>query len=96
MPSRLLALLLAAASAFSAPQSPLEQGFQSPPESTKPYVYWYWISGNVSREGITRDLEAMRRVGIGEAFLSDVDTLPNSRGPVRVLTPEWYSLVAHA
>ncbi len=38
--------------------SPLERGFQQPPEQTKPWCYWYWISDNISKEGITRDLEA--------------------------------------
>jgi len=96
MSLRFFILLLATTAAFSQSPSALERGFAAPPESTKPYTYWYWISGNVTREGITRDLEAMRRVGIGEAFVADVDALPNSRGPVRVLSPEWYSLVQHA
>jgi len=47
----------------------LEQGFRQPPEDTKPSCYWYWISDNTSREGLTRDLEAMARVGIGGAFI---------------------------
>ncbi|NJM36682.1 MAG: hypothetical protein HC845_01730 [Akkermansiaceae bacterium] len=38
---------------------PLQAGFNQPPEQTKPWCYWYWISDNVSKEGITRDLEAM-------------------------------------
>jgi len=47
----------------------LVQGFRQPPDQTKPWVYWYWITDNISQEGITRDLEAMARVGIGEAFI---------------------------
>jgi hypothetical protein len=37
----------------------LEKGFIRPPDSAKPYVWWHWLNGNVSREGTTRDLEAM-------------------------------------
>ena len=44
----------------------LEKDFASPPPATMPRCYWYWIDGRISKEGITRDLEAMRRVGIGE------------------------------
>jgi hypothetical protein len=91
-----LCLLLLAALSGTAAVSPLEKGFSQPPDSTKPWVYWYWISGNVSSEGITHDLEAMKRVGIGEAFIGDVDALPNVRGPVKVMSAEWLGLVAHA
>ena len=64
--------------------SALEQGFSKPPEETKPACYWYWISDNISKEGITKDLEAMARVGIGEAFVGNVDVNKNGRGNVKV------------
>ena len=35
----------------------LQRGFAQPPESTKPWCYWYWITDNISRQGITKDLE---------------------------------------
>ena len=41
----------------------LAKGFVSPPQSARPWVYWFWLDGNITREGITADLEAMRRVG---------------------------------
>jgi len=56
----LLGLWTATVSAAS-----LDEGFRHPPAETKPWCYWYWISDNISREGITRDLEAMAQVGIG-------------------------------
>lgn len=76
--------------------NPLEQGFDRPPQSTKPWCYWYWISDNLSRDGITRDLEAMARVGIGAAFVGNVDVNEQARGTVKVLTDEWWALVEHA
>ncbi|MBN2505264.1 MAG: hypothetical protein JXQ71_01080 [Verrucomicrobia bacterium] len=74
----------------------LEAGFSNPPAATKPWCYWYWISDHLSKEGITRDLEAMARVGIGQAFIGNIflDDIP--AGTVKVLTPEWWALVAHA
>jgi hypothetical protein len=45
-------------------QDMLEQ-FQSPPKSAKPRVWWHWMNGNVTKEGIQKDLEWMERVGIG-------------------------------
>jgi hypothetical protein len=74
----------------------LAKGFASPPERTKPWCYWYWISDNISKEGITRDLEAMARVGIGEALIGNIflDDIP--AGKVKVLSEEWWALVEHA
>ncbi len=74
----------------------LVRGFQQPPEVTKPWVYWYWITDNISREGITRDLEAMARVGIGEALIGNVFLEDVQRGSVKALTEEWWGLVEHA
>jgi hypothetical protein len=74
----------------------MARGFAQPPDSTKPWVYWYWISDNISREGITRDLEAMARVGIGEAFIGNIGLDDIPYGKVPVLSEEWWGLVEHA
>src|SRR5712691_6524251 len=50
----------------------LEQGFTQPPNSARPWVNWFWLDGNITAEGITADLEAMKRVGLGGALLMDV------------------------
>ncbi len=42
----------------------LEEGFLRPPDSAHPWVYWFVSDGNITREGITADLEAMHRAGI--------------------------------
>jgi hypothetical protein len=70
--------------------------FAQPPDSSKPWCYWYWISDNLSKDGITRDLEAMARVGIGEALIGNIflDDVP--AGKVKVLSEEWWGLVEHA
>ena len=44
--------------------SKLESGFINPPDSARPRVWWHWMNGNVSKEGIRADLEWMHRVGI--------------------------------
>ncbi|HYG33490.1 MAG TPA: glycosyl hydrolase, partial [Clostridia bacterium] len=73
----------------------LETGFAQPPASARPWVYWFWLDGNVSREGITADLEAMHRVGIGGALLMDISQeIP--QGPIRFASPEWRELFKHA
>src|SRR6266850_2160604 len=83
-----------ASSAFDA-AAELRAGFLQPPPSARPWVYWFWLNGNVTREGITADLEAMQRVGIGGAFLLDVvqDIPPGSVGFGSL---EWRELFRHA
>ena len=38
----------------------IEQSFKTPPSSARPYTFWMWVDGNVSKEGITKDFEAMK------------------------------------
>lgn len=45
----------------------LLRGFQNPPNSAKPRVWWHWMNGNIAKEGIRLDLEWMNRVGIGRS-----------------------------
>jgi hypothetical protein len=91
-----LTLSLLAGTAPVGMSQSLEAGFAHPPHDTKPWCYWYWISDHMSKEGLTRDLEAMARIGIGEAFIGNIflDDVP--AGSIKVLTPEWWALVEHA
>jgi hypothetical protein len=73
----------------------LERGFINPPASAKPRTWWHWISGNISSEGITADLEAMKRIGLGGAQIFTVDQSA-VKGPVVFMSPEWKALVKHA
>ena len=73
----------------------LAKFFQSPPESAKAKTWWHWMSGCVSREGITADLEAMKRVGLGGAFIFHVGQLPIDT-PVKFQSEEWWSLMRFA
>ncbi len=76
-------------------QHKLAVDFKSPPAQTRPWVYWYWIDENISKEGITKDLEAMDAVGIGRALIGHIS--PGvKRGPVRILSEEWWEMVEHA
>jgi hypothetical protein len=74
----------------------LASGFVQPPDQTKPWCYWYWISDNLSKDGITRDLEAMKRVGIGEALIGNIYLDNQPAGSIKVLSEEWWRLVEHA
>jgi hypothetical protein len=42
----------------------LRPAFRNPPDSARPLVWWHWMNGNISKEGIRLDLEWMHRAGI--------------------------------
>src|SRR4051794_1138371 len=75
------AFLLASASALSEPvvvqdigldDGDLEHGFDVPPASARPYVWWHWMNGNITVDGIRKDLDWMRSVDIGGVQNFDV------------------------
>ena len=73
----------------------IEKEFIHLSASAKPYTYWFWMNGNITRDGITKDLEAMHRIGVGGVFNLEGGTgIP--KGPVTYLSPEWSELKAHA
>lgn len=57
--------------------------------------YWEWMNGNISKEGITKDLEYMKAAGIESAFIFDA-WVGVSRGPVDYGSREWIDAVKHA
>ncbi len=72
----------------------LEKAFARPPEAARPWVYWFWLNSNITREGITADLEAMKRVGIGGVLIMEVDQ-GAPVGPVAFMSPKWRELFKH-
>ena len=82
--------------AFAQP-SPLQQGFQTPPDAAKPRVWWHWMNGNITKEGITKDLEWMKRVGIGGFQNFDASLFTPSVTPKKLvfMTPEWKDAFKH-
>ena len=92
----LLLLLCSAISALTADE--LTQKFKNPPEATRPRCYWYWLDGYITKEGITKDLEAMQRVGIGEGYIGiigDKSGMPPNPEP-KALTDPWWTNIEHA
>lgn len=78
----------------------LQQQFTLLSQDTRPGCFWYWLNDNVSKDGITKDLEAMRHAGIGRAYVGhifdrrkDSDTRP---GTVKFMSEEWWTLLQWA
>lgn len=77
-----------------------ETGFVTPPSSVQTGTYWYWIEGNISKEGVEKDLEAMKAAGINRAFVANIGGAgtgdPNSQYKVEFMSDEWWNITRAA
>lgn len=72
-----------------------KETFKNPTTSSKPLTWWHWINGNVTKEGIRKDLLDMKRIGIGGVQLFDTHMyLP--KGPIRYGSDTWFNHVQYA
>jgi hypothetical protein len=76
----------------------LERGFQNPPDSAKPRVWWHWMNGNITKEGIKLDLEWMKRIGLGgfQNFDAALSTPQIVEKRLVYMTPEWKDAFLYA
>jgi hypothetical protein len=76
----------------------LERGFKNPPESAKPRVWWHWMNGNITKDGIKADLEWMKRAGIGgfQNFDAALNTPQVVEKRLVYMTPEWKDAFKYA
>lgn len=98
-----LGVLAAVAAAFAVvlptpAQTSLVDGFKDPPNISRPRVYWYWQNGNITKEGLTKDLEWMHRSGIGGVETFDVSrSTPTVVNPRLIyMQPGWKDAFHHA
>src|SRR5665647_332794 len=71
----------------------LESGFVTPPDSIQTSVYWYWISDNISKEGVINDLHSMKKAGINRAFIGNIGLNDIPYGKVKMLSEEWWNIL---
>jgi hypothetical protein len=95
-----LAVLLLGISTAAAQNKtdPLKSGFENPPEGARPRVWWHWMNGNITKEGIKLDLEWMHRVGIGgyQNFDAALSTPQVVEKRLAYMTPEWKDAFKYA
>lgn len=73
----------------------LESGFMNPAEKVQTSVYWYWISGNISEEGVKKDLYSMKEAGINRAFIGNIG-LEGIHTPYKTVpfySEEWWKIL---
>ncbi|MFT3751567.1 MAG: glycosyl hydrolase [Paludibacter sp.] len=91
-----LFFLFLSISVFS--QTSLYSNFKTPPSEARPWTFWYWMHGAVSKEGIRADLKAMQEIGLDGAYLMPIKGVEGSTypKPVSQLTPEWWEMVRYS
>lgn len=73
--------------------SSLEASFTHPPDTLQTSVYWYWMSDNISKEGVVKDLHAMKSVGINRAFIGNIGYDSTPYGKVKLFSDEWWDIM---
>jgi hypothetical protein len=73
--------------------SSLERGFINPPDSIQTSVYWYWMSDNISKAGVVKDLHAMKSIGINRAFIGNIGYPSTPYGKVKLFSEEWWDIL---
>ena len=78
--------------------STLEEGFRHPPASARPRVWWHWMNGNISKDGIRLDLEWMHRIGLAgyQNFDAALMTPQVVDKRLAYMTPEWKDAFKYA
>jgi hypothetical protein len=95
----ILALALGASVSFSqSAGDTLKSGFENPPNGARPRVWWHWMNGNITKEGIKLDLEWMHRVGLGGFQTFDAALMTPQVVDHRLvyMTPEWKETFLYA
>ncbi|HVT89531.1 MAG TPA: glycosyl hydrolase [Tepidisphaeraceae bacterium] len=87
-----LILLNLAVSGFAQTREDL---FHEPPDSARPRIWWYWGESVTTNDGITKDLEAIRRVGLSGVILYE-QVFTNRPDALKSLSPEWLERVKFA
>lgn len=96
-------LLLGVALALTACTQPqfdqqLLDNFQNPPQEARPRVWWHWMNGNITKDGIYKDLMWMHRAGIGgfHTFDAGLATAQVVEQRLIYMTPEWKDAFKYA
>ncbi|CZR65587.1 uncharacterized protein PAC_15487 [Phialocephala subalpina] len=98
-----LLAIVAVSYIVAAPVDPRDSGFDqsipsqfagNPAVKFRPHVFWHWVNGNINKDGIDRDIEALYNSGYGGVLMYDVNAgIP--KGPVEFNSDEWLDLLVY-
>lgn len=82
-----------------------EKVFTNPPEMAKPGVFWFWMGSNITKKGITKDLETLKEAGFNRTLMFSIADVTTSlsaeigKSPTPEIiawTEPWWKLVRYA
>lgn len=90
--------LIALTGASLSATDPLQAGFADPPASARPRSWWHWMNGNITKDGIAKDLAWMKRVGLGgvQNFDANLATPQVVEKRLAYMTPQWKDAFRYA
>ena len=89
-----MAVVAGALTTASGAADPLEASFRAPPQEARSLTWWHWLNGSITKEGVTRDLESMKRAGLGGCYLFNCGG-KYPEGDVRFMQPKWLEMMDH-
>ncbi len=72
----------------------IQQGFVVPHDTNVVWCYYYWINDDISKEGVTKDMEAMKEFGIGGLLVGNINPAAVD-GRVPLFSEEWWDITVH-
>lgn len=79
----------------SAEFNAIQQSFTTPHDTNTVWCYYYWIGDDISKHGVTADMEAMKEFGIGAALIGNINPAEVD-GPVPLFSDLWWEIMVHA
>lgn len=76
--------------------SAVREGFTAAPDSIQTSIYWYWLSDNISKDGVIKDLISMKKIGINRAFIGNIGLSLDGDTPygkVKIFSAEWWDIL---
>jgi len=76
----LLFVSLAGCGGTATNTSDIVEGFKNPGREARPRAYWNWLNGDVTHEGLTRDMEEAKDKGLAGLEMWDTEAMRNPDG----------------
>lgn len=72
--------------------------FRSPQCEDRIATWWHWMDGSITKDGLTKDLEAMKAQGISNATILNIYRMVGVQDELSIPfnSPEWYGMFRHA
>ncbi|MBQ7517687.1 MAG: hypothetical protein IJU13_04590 [Bacteroidales bacterium] len=76
----------------------LKADFQNPPQQAKPMVWWHWLNGNITEDGLRKDIAWMHSIGIGgfHVFDANLNSPQMVKERLEYMSPAWKKAFAGA